>query len=442
MTLFLIFSAVDINAQIVYPAPQQSSSVTTNFSTPLPPSGSNNGININFIDGIEVEEIWTQDKKDAVLSAANEWTAQIYFNVPVNIDLYLDNTEGIEFLANTNINYLIGYQFSTDPTIQSVQFPPALANEMAGYDVNGSAYEAKITVASDNILAGWDPPTNGTWNTNLNQISNNAYDLKTVVMHEIGHTLMGQGFSGLNFNSQTSEWEGFYPSGFPTILDQFLVRCSDGTPLSQIANNPSSGEILFGLLTGTNGSVCFAGGSGFDSCFPDDSPTSSQIIFEPISDQTGNIDNLISEISHFSESNYPIGDPNSLMTPFTEAGELNHDPGMLMLCLLSQLGYDLNPYYGDGEKTQQRIKFSSTETENLIVWPNPISITSDITLNPAIDFGNASFSYCDMFGKEKGNLRSASELRQMFAKLPTGIYMLNMIENGTIKMQQIIIISK
>lgn len=261
-------------------------------------------------------------------------------------------------------------------------------------------------------------------------------------MHEIGHALMGQGNSGLVFNSQTSEWEGVYPSAGPNILDQFLVRCSDGMPLSQIANDPNAGEILFGLLTGTNESVCFAGGSEFDSCFPDDSPTSSQIIFEPISDPTGNNDYVISEISHFSESNYPIGDPNSLMTPFTEAGELNHDPGMLMLCLLSQLGYDLNPYYSDGGKTQQRIKFSSTETENLIVWPNPISITSDITLNPAIDFDNASFSYCDILGRGKGSLRSATELRQIFAKLPVGIYMLNMIENGTITAQQKIIISK
>jgi hypothetical protein len=71
-----------------------------------------------------------------------------------------------------------------------------------------------------------------------------------------------------------------------------------------------------------------------------------------------------------------------------------------------------------------------------------VDFTSDITFNPTIDFGNTRFSYSDILGREKGILQSESEIRQTFAKLPAGIYVLNMIENGTITAQQKIIITK
>jgi hypothetical protein len=188
-------------------------------------------------------------------------------------------------------------------------YPVSLAEKISGESLNGEN-EADIELVL-NSTASWYLGTDG--NTPVSK-----YDLVTVVIHELCH---GLGF----FDSMMAEnLEGSYGLGsIPIIYDKYVEnisgnRLTDTTYFSQNSNSLYrelvSGRIFF------NGPVTRRYLNG-----------DRAKLYSPPNWDPG------SSISHFDEASTPPMD--ALMTPFIDYGEAIHNPGLLTLSLLGDLGW-------------------------------------------------------------------------------------------------------
>ena len=150
------------------------------------------------------------------------------------------------------------------------------------------------------------------------------WDLRTVVMHELGH---GLGFiSSLTVDNSQARWGYGGSSPYPTLFDSNEWTAAIGgyrmTDTSRYAN-PSAA-----LLTQlTDGSVYF-GGSNVVAA-----NGGRAKLYAPSSWSSG------SSNSHFDEQAFPTGTRNALMTPNLANGEVIHEPGPLALALLRDIGW-------------------------------------------------------------------------------------------------------
>lgn len=184
----------------------------------------------------------------------------------------------------------------------------SLAEKIAGTELNETAdFEISLKF---NSAASWYFGLDG-------QATSTTYDLVTVVLHELCH---GFGFSD-SFN--TNETLGTYGiNGAPVIYDTF-VEDSYGRKLTDdgFYTNPSAS-----LLTAlTSGNLYFSGPLTRRYA------GSRQALYAPGVWDPG------SSISHLSET--ATQQYNALMTPFIAKGEAIHDPGMLTMSLLGDLGW-------------------------------------------------------------------------------------------------------
>ncbi|MBI3005360.1 MAG: T9SS type A sorting domain-containing protein [Ignavibacteriales bacterium] len=147
------------------------------------------------------------------------------------------------------------------------------------------------------------------------------YDFVTVVMHELCH---GLGFVGSMTvtNDTTGSW-GY--SGFPMIFDRFGVNgSSDQLINTSLFPNPSTD--LGTQLKSEN--IYFNG-----SWAVQENGNSNPKLYAPSTWQQG------SSFSHLDESTFPVGDTNSLMTPFLNSAESVHDPGPISLGIFQDMGW-------------------------------------------------------------------------------------------------------
>ncbi|MBE0676612.1 MAG: T9SS type A sorting domain-containing protein [Bacteroidales bacterium] len=190
-----------------------------------------------------------------------------------------------------------------------VYYSAALAEKIAGRELN-DASDYEITVRFNSAAAwyfGVDGATPAT-----------RYDLVTVVIHELCH---GLGFAD-SFNSD--DINGSYGlNGLPVIYDTF-VEDVFGKKLTNTAfyTNPSAA-----LKTAlTSNSLYFAA--------PVTLKYTSGI--KPLLYAPGTWDSG-SSVSHLSESG--TLQINALMTPFIGKGEAIHNPGLLTMSMMSDLGW-------------------------------------------------------------------------------------------------------
>ena len=239
--------------------------------------------------------------KNQVQAAVDVWAANFSSKVTINVDASWGRSTSSAILGSARPgNYYSAFTGAPD---QTLWYPSALANALAGKDLDKSSAEIVIQI---NSTAPWDLDTEGAPSTL-------EYDLMSVMIHELAH--------GLGFLS-TDSYDDFFATGAldePTIFDAF-VTTSDGRRLADI---PSPSVELGTALTSKlewSGPLGIAANSG-----------TKPLMYSPEQYDVG------SSVSHLDESTFSKAGKDSVMTPSLDAGEVFHEPGPLLLAMMSDL---------------------------------------------------------------------------------------------------------
>ena len=241
---------------------------------------------------------WT---KVQVQAAVDVWAENFESKVPIYIEATWGRSASFSILGSARPgSYFANFVGAPDP---SLWYPSALANALAGKDLDGDNPEMIITV---NSLADW-------YRGGGVGPSKTEYDLQSVMLHEMAH--------GLGFLS-TDSYDDFFGYGAieqPTPYDAY-VQTGDGRRLSDLPS-PSLelGEALTSKLvwSGANG-IAANGGV-------------KPLLYSPKKYEDG------SSVSHLDETIFDNGTKDAVMSPNLAAGEVFHEPGPLLLAMLQDL---------------------------------------------------------------------------------------------------------
>ena len=241
---------------------------------------------------------WT---KVQVQAAVDVWAENFESKVPIYIDATWGRSSSYSILGSARPgSYFANFSGAPDP---SLWYPSALANALAGKDLDGDNPEMVITV---NSLASW-------YRGGGTGPSKSEYDLQSVIIHEMAH--------GLGFLS-TDSYDNFFGYGSidqPTPYDAY-VQTGDGRRLSDLPS-PSLelGEALTSKLV-WSGAKGIAANGGV-----------KPLLYSPKKYEDG------SSVSHLDEATFDRLGKDSVMSPNLEAGEVFHDPGPLLLAMMQDL---------------------------------------------------------------------------------------------------------
>ena len=241
---------------------------------------------------------WT---KVQVQAAIDVWAENFESKVPIYVEATWGRSSSFSILGSARPgSYFANFSGAPDP---SLWYPSALANALAGKDLDGDNPEIIITV---NSLASW-------FRGNGSGPSKTEYDLQSVILHEMAH--------GLGFLS-TDSYDDFFGYGSidqPTPYDAY-VQTGDGRRLSDFPS-PSLelGEALTSKLvwSGTQG-IAANGGV-------------KPLLYSPKKYEDG------SSVSHLDEVTFDSAGRDSVMSPNLAAGETFHEPGPLLLAMMQDL---------------------------------------------------------------------------------------------------------
>jgi hypothetical protein len=243
---------------------------------------------------------FTPEAQTAFRAAADIWEGLITSSQTITIDAHWQNL-GSGVLGGA----LYTSAFANFDGAQKLNtfYPVALAEKISGQNLNGTDPE---------IFTQFSSTTNWHYNPGTPPPSG-AFDLVTVVLHEIGH---GLGISG-SFSVTAGQGQvGLQSTGVPIAYD---IPIENGSNANLIETFTSPSANMATQLTSQN--LFF------------DSPTSTRPqLFAPAAFNGG------SSISHLDENTYNATG-NSLMTPIIAPVERMHDPG-IALNMLQDLGWD------------------------------------------------------------------------------------------------------
>jgi hypothetical protein len=239
-------------------------------------------------------------KKD-FQSAVDVWSANFSSSVPITIDATWTRIASFGVLGSARPgSYFAGFDKAPDA---SLWYPSALANALAGKDLDPKQSEIVIQV---NSLAEWNTRNDGLSHPN-------EYDLESVFIHEMGH--------GLGFLS-TDSYDTFFGYGSidqPTPFDAY-VQVEDGRRLSDL---PTPSIELGKALTSPlvwSGPLGIAANGGV-----------KPLLYSPSKYEEG------SSVSHLDEATFSQSKFDMVMTPNLDAGEIFHEPGPLLLAMMEDM---------------------------------------------------------------------------------------------------------
>ncbi len=339
------------------------------------------------------------DAKAAFQAAVDVWQSLLITKVPIKITA---NWDGItsNTLATSGAKKV--YKNFANAPIKDVWYPSALAEAIAGVNLNGTEADIAITV---NKNISWSFDTDGTRQAF-------KYDLKTVILHEIAH---GLGFTTSMKLAGTNETQAQWGiEGLPLIYDIFSQR-SNGQVLTNTAiiGNPSA-QLKAAI---TSADVFFKISSG---PLTNDYPK----MYAPTTYRSGGT------LSHLDESKYPKGTENSLMSPQIGAAEINHYPGQVILGILNQIGWGVLKYDG--------FVITATEpqdiSQQIFIYPNPSPDVLNLIVPEKYHDKTIQAQVFDMRGllMQEEIIESQSNSKINIEKLPFGKYVLRIAQNESI----------
>jgi hypothetical protein len=252
---------------------------------------------------------FSNEARQAFQRAVDIWSGLITSPLPIKVVATWEPLpSGVLGAAGPNNFYR---DFPQAPQ-SSTWYAVALANKLAGTDLNGATEE--IDASFNSNFSDWYFGTDG-------QTPAGEYDLVTVVLHELGH---GLGFvDSMNYAGGVGSWGA--QSGRPFIYDRFVVNGA-GQQLVNTNIFANSSTALGAQLRSNNiffsGPLATAGAGG-----------TRPKLYAPSTWQDG------SSIAHLDSATYPTGNPNTLMRPALPDGTSIHDPGPITMGIFQDLGW-------------------------------------------------------------------------------------------------------
>lgn len=266
---------------------------------------------------------FSTEQEDAFLYATTLWSQYLISDVPIKIaahmQLLLPGQLGITF-PNGRMNF-------PDAPVPDVWYATSLANAISGSEQNPGEVDMEIYLSS---IANWYLGTDGA-------TPPGQYDLVSTVLHEICH---GLGFLSLaNYTAPEGSFGLIFAENFAPLTTSF--------PWPDLDTMPGIFDIFIETFDGTNllsysnpseelGTAFLGGNLFFDGprVLADNGGERGRLHAPPAYV-------LGTSVTHWSETYYPVGDPNELMTPGAAAGTSNHLPGPLTLALLDDIGWNI-----------------------------------------------------------------------------------------------------
>jgi len=307
-------------------------------STPRTPSAniekkSNFIVNFNTVPTVA---------RTAVQAAIDVWSENFSSTVPVSVNVSWGRASSYGILASASAkSNFANFPNAPDKTLY---YASALANALAGKDLDPNNPELEITITSD---APWYYGVDG-------KCPPKSYDLVSVILHEMGH---GLGFISGNYYDQYS---GYGRVDLPTPFDAY-AQLPDGR---RLADMPSPSIETGKALTSP---LYWSGENGIKANGGVKPPLFTPSIYEPGS-----------SVSHLDERTFLQAGANRVMTPNLDSGEVFHLPGSLLLAMFDDMR--LKPPAGVAYGTPQppqNVKALVSDKSAIIEFDPPINFRSD-----------------------------------------------------------------
>ncbi len=277
----------------------------------------------------------------AVQAAIDVWSENFSSTVPVTVNVSWGRASsyGILAAASAKSNFA---NFPNAPD-KTLYYAAALANALAGNDLDLNNPELEITISSD---APWYYGVDG-------KCPPKSFDLVSVILHEMGHGL------GFISGSYYDEYSGYGRVDLPTPFDAY-AQLTDGR---RLADMPSPSIETGKALTSP---LYWSGENGIKANNGVKPPLYTPSIYEPGS-----------SVSHLDERTFSQAGANRVMTPNLDSGEVFHLPGSLLLAMFDDMR--LKPPAGVAYGTPQppqNVKALVSDKSAIIQFDPPINFRS------------------------------------------------------------------
>ena len=341
---------------------------------------------------------FSPEAQDAFAYATGLWGSYLDSDVPIEVVVHyqplLPGTLAITF-PNGVFNAAGG-------PVPDVWYASSLANAMSGTDQKPGEADMEIYI---NSTITWYFGTDGSCPAG-------SYDFVTVAFHEMCHGLGFLSLANINgdkgafgiidateFSPLTTSFPWPDLDTMPSILDTYLVTGAGiqlitvDNPSMNLGTDFTSGDIFL------NDPSAVAANGG-----------TNPKIYAPATFVLG------SSITHLDEATFPAGSENELMTPNGTSGGSNHEPGGIVLGVLSDMGWEVH----------SAAITDLQNTSGIKIFPQP---ANDMLTLQWTDTGNevSSIILYDLTGNkilEKNYQSAAGEnsLQLDVSLLPPGIY--------------------
>jgi hypothetical protein len=300
--------------------------------------------------------------RPAIQAAIDIWSENFASTVPVNVNVKWGSSSSYGVLASASAkNNFSNFNGAPDRTLY---YASALANALAGRDLDPSSPEVEISITSN---APWYYGIDG-------NCPPRSFDLVSVILHELGH---GLGFVSGNYYDSFS---GFGRVDQPTPFDAY-AQLPDGRRLADLPS-PSleAGRAMTSSLFWSGENAIKANNGIKPKLY-------TPSVYEPGS-----------SISHLDEATFSQSADNAVMTPNLDAGEVFHLPGPLLLAMFEDMRQ--KPPAGIAAGTP----LPPQNVKALIGDKSAI-----IRFDPPVNFRSAQVSKYDVTNLQTGVVISASE---------------------------------
>ena len=382
----------------------------------MPPQGTGLTVNINFIDvPNDPDLIWSDEMKDAFIEGANHYTGLLSSPVPVLINAKINKNLPLGILAAASSTP--AQNFPNAPLL-NVVYPSALADKFATFDLNPGFPDIIVNVASNERMEAQGV----SWNLESGtEIGDTEVSFTSIIIHEIGHGLLGTTSASVALDSEGNEF-GFTSAPIVFLMDLFFQDCTTGETIADFVNNSFElGQFL------QNDNLCWVPPSGIENIcgiYGEIRMNAPDIVTPPGTINTANLANL----AHLDENSYPIGDENSLMTPFINPGEVIESTGDLFRCMLDLIGWSifLELKVGNDDK----IEHSFSNLGSINISPNPTF--GEVILNNYVHVIDMDYRIFNSIGKIEKSGR-INELGQIdIGEMVNGLYFLQISDGKKI----------